>query len=68
VSPRRLLKSPQAFADLDTIAAFIAQDNPQAALRFLDLLEEKFRLLAESPGIGCLRPELAEGPSRLSDR
>jgi toxin ParE1/3/4 len=58
VSPT-VSKTPQAFHDLDTIADFIGLDNPQAGLRFLDVLEGKFQLLAESPGIGRLRPELA---------
>jgi len=54
-------KSPQAFRDLDDIAAFIALDNPPAAIRFLELLERKFLLLAERPHIGRLRSELATG-------
>jgi toxin ParE1/3/4 len=56
---RTVGKTTQAFHDLDAIATFIGLDNPQAALRFLDMLEGKFLLLAESPGIGRLRPELA---------
>jgi toxin ParE1/3/4 len=51
-------KAPVVFDDLDGIAAFIGLDNPIAALRFLDFLEEKFSLLAASPGIGRLFPEL----------
>jgi toxin ParE1/3/4 len=54
-------KSPQAFRDLDDIAAYIGLDNPQAALRFLDSLENRFHLLAASPGIGRLRPDLGTG-------
>ena len=54
-------KSPQAFRDLDDIATFIGLDNPQAAIRFLELLEAKFSLLAASPGIGRPSPELATG-------
>lgn len=54
-------KSPQAFRDLDDIAAYIGLDNPQAALRFLDSLEKRFHLLAASPGIGRLRPDLGAG-------
>jgi plasmid stabilization system protein ParE len=49
-------KSPQAFRDLDDIAAYIGLDNPQAALRFLDSLENRFHLLAASPGIVSVRP------------
>lgn len=54
-------KSPQAFRDLDDIAAYIGLDNPQAALRFLDSLESRFQLLAASPGIGRVRPDLGTG-------
>lgn len=54
-------KSPQAFRDLDDIAAYIGLDNPQAALRFLDSLENRFHLLAASPGIGRERPDLGAG-------
>lgn len=54
-------KSPEAFRDLDDIAAYIGLDNPQAALRFLDSLQIRFHLLASSPGIGRLRPDLGTG-------
>jgi toxin ParE1/3/4 len=54
-------KAPQVFHDLDAIATFIAQDNPHAAIRFLNSLEDRFRLLAASPGIGRLYPDLSAG-------
>jgi toxin ParE1/3/4 len=58
---RGVRKAPQAYRDLDEIAAFIGRDNPQAAVRFLDDLEGRFHLLASSPGIGRPRPELGAG-------
>lgn len=51
-------KTPCVIADIDNIAAFITLDNLQAAIRFVELLEEKFQLLAASPGMGRPRPDL----------
>ncbi|WP_096787436.1 type II toxin-antitoxin system RelE/ParE family toxin [Rhodobacter sp. CZR27] len=49
---------PAAAADLQEIADFIALDSPQAALRWLDGLEERFELLGDMPGTGVQRPDL----------
>jgi|SRR3954447_10244262 toxin ParE1/3/4 len=57
----RLLKTPEARLDLIEIGAYIEADNPDAADRLLDLFEEKFRLLAEFPGMGRTRDELVPG-------
>ncbi len=51
--------SDRARTDLDEIWGFIAQDNPQAADRLIEVLVRKFRVLARSPEIGILRSELA---------
>ena len=51
-------KTPDAFHDLAALSAYIARDNPHAAVRFLESLEYRFRLLAVSPGIGRLWPDL----------
>ncbi len=45
-------KSPQAFVDLDELAAFIQRDNPEAARRFLNSAEWTFNLLAAMPQMG----------------
>lgn len=45
-------KSPQAFVDLDELAAHIQQDNPEAAHRFLNSAEWTFSLLAAMPRMG----------------
>ena len=50
--------SPQAEDDLDGIGAFIATRSPVAALRVIDAIDQKCRLLAETPGMGRARPEL----------
>jgi toxin ParE1/3/4 len=56
----RVLKTPEAELDLVEIAAYIEADNPPAAERLLDHLDEKLRLLSEFPGLGRAREELAE--------
>lgn len=55
----RVRRSDLAEADLIEIWHFIAQDSPDAADRFLDLLEEKCHLLAASPEMGRRREDLA---------
>ncbi|MDT8446588.1 MAG: type II toxin-antitoxin system RelE/ParE family toxin [bacterium] len=54
----RILKTPLALEDTLEAAEFIYRDNPQAAERFLDLIDEKLKLLAENPLIGRERAEL----------
>ncbi len=54
-------KLPQAEEDLIEIWLRIALDSPFHADRFLDILDEKMRLLASSPRMARLRPELSEG-------
>lgn len=53
--------SPAASADLMDVAVYIAQDNPIAALEFVDKLEASCHRLGVSPGIGTARPELGHG-------
>jgi len=56
-----ILRRPEAEADLDEIWLYIAQDDPNAADRFMDRIEERCHLLAENPRIGRSRPGLASG-------
>lgn len=51
--------TPQAIQDLEEIHDFIAADNALAALKLLDLFEEKFQIIAQSPEMGRKREELA---------
>lgn len=51
----RILKRRSAKVDLIEQADFIAQDNLEAALRFLDAAEDTFNRLAEFPRIGKSR-------------
>jgi len=46
---------PRADAEIDALADYIAQDNPPAALRFLDAVQKTFDLIGEQPGIGSRR-------------
>ena len=50
--PSQIQKTPQAAADLIDIASYIAEDNLDAAERFLDAAEEAFALLASMPSMG----------------
>ncbi|MCX7045710.1 MAG: type II toxin-antitoxin system RelE/ParE family toxin [Candidatus Sumerlaeota bacterium] len=58
---KSLLLTPAAIRDVENIHDYIAADKPQAAIRFIRTLEEKCELLAESPGLGKRRDELARG-------
>jgi toxin ParE1/3/4 len=49
--PSQIQKTPQAANDLIDIASYIAEDNLDAAERFLDAAEEAFALLASMPAI-----------------
>ena len=46
--------------DLIGIWLYIAQDNPGAADRLLDDIEEGFHALADNPLMGRLRPDIAQ--------
>jgi toxin ParE1/3/4 len=60
-TPRRLLLSPRAAADLDEIAEYIARDNPIRAASFVAELEEKCWAVAAAPEIYPARSDLAPG-------
>ncbi len=56
-----LILAPQARLDMHDISERIAEENPFAADRWIDTMEEKFQKLAESPMMGRTRDELASG-------
>ena len=56
---------PDAFADLDEIWEYIAQDNIDAADRVLAFIHTALRTLAASPHIGHRRPDLTARPLRF---
>lgn len=48
----RLWLHPDVFRDLDEHMAYIAQDNPDAALRFLDVVRRTFDQIVQFPLAG----------------
>jgi plasmid stabilization system protein ParE len=56
---------PDAFADLDEIWEYIAEDNIDAADRVLADIHAVLRTLAVSPHIGHRRPDLTARPLRF---
>jgi toxin ParE1/3/4 len=60
----RIFRTADAVVDLDGIWDYIARDNPAAANRMLDELNERFVLLSNNPEIGELQPLLADGTYR----
>ena len=57
--------SPRAGQDLDDICEFIARDSPQAASRVLSAIEKAIQSIAQSPGVGHFREELADRQFRF---
>lgn len=52
-------RTPRADQDLEELWFFIAQDDPAAADRWLEALDQKIRLLADNPMMGTARPDIA---------
>lgn len=53
---KRIVIRPKASQDLDENFAYIAQNNPDAALRFFDAARQTFARLAQMSGMGSLYP------------
>ena len=49
---RTVVTRPQARRDVEAIALYIAQDNPDAARRFVVAADESFQTLATMPQMG----------------
>jgi toxin ParE1/3/4 len=47
--------------DLDTIADYIAQDNPTRAVSFIREIREQILAVGQNPLLYRLRPEIGEG-------
>jgi toxin ParE1/3/4 len=60
-----IVLQPRARADLSDIWQFIAEDSDDQADAFIDLIDQKFELLAQQSGLGRRREELAEGLRRF---
>lgn len=52
---------PRAQDDITEIWGYIAEDSELQADAFVDRLDAKFRLLAQQPGLGRIRDEVAAG-------
>lgn len=65
----KLKITPKAWEDLRDIEEYVAQDNPKAAIAFVQRLIERMKELCDSPGIGRRRDDLAPGmrSSRVSE-
>jgi toxin ParE1/3/4 len=57
---------PEAFADLDDIRNFIAQENPDAADRLMSEIFDTIRGLVPFPHQGHRRPDLTSRPLRFT--
>ncbi|BAT56709.1 hypothetical protein NOS3756_57210 (plasmid) [Nostoc sp. NIES-3756] len=55
----RLIRTAKAEEDLIEIWMYIAVENPEAADRLLDQIEAKCQMLADKPGLGQARPDIA---------
>ena len=56
---RPLRISPRAAADLDEIADYIARDNPERAITFIEELRAVCERTSHSPEAYTLRPDIA---------
>ncbi len=57
---------PEAFADLDDIRDYIAQENPDAADRVMAEISDALRGLVSFPHQGRRRPDLSSRPLRFA--
>jgi toxin ParE1/3/4 len=53
----KLIISPTARQDLSDIFDYITRDKPIAAAKWVDTVEQKFKLIAATPDFGEGRPE-----------
>jgi toxin ParE1/3/4 len=57
---------PEAFADLDDVRDYIAQENPEAADRLIEEIFDTIRGLVRFPYQGHRRPDLSPRPLRFT--
>jgi plasmid stabilization system protein ParE len=57
--------TPAAEGDILEIVNYIEGENPSAAVRVAEALREGMRLIAERPGIGHMRTDLADETVRF---
>src|SRR5690348_5623351 len=56
---------PEAFVDIDEIAAYIGEDSPEAAHRIVDEIYRAIQSLVPFPHRGHRRPDLSGRPLRF---
>lgn len=56
---------PEAFSDIDEIAAYIGEESPEAAHRIVDEIHRAIQNLVPFPQIGHRRPDLTNRPLRF---
>jgi len=56
-----IIRSDAAEREVEAIAAYIAQGNLDAALRWIDAVDRCLELVAEFPMVGRTRDEFAPG-------
>ena len=61
----RFVLTPAAEGDLLKIIEYLEGDNPNAVLKVVDALDQAMQRLAESPGIGHVRPDLTDEDVRF---
>ena len=61
----QFILSPAGRDDLDKVWDFIARDNADAADRVCEEIRAAIRMLAENPGIGHYRRDLADEPLKF---
>ena len=61
----RFVLTPAAEGDLLKIIEYLKGDNPNAVLKVVDALDQAMQRLAESPGIGHVRPDLTDEDVRF---
>lgn len=57
----KIIRSRSCIHDLEEIWSFIARDSPVQADKWIGILDQKIRLLAQNAQLGRARSELAEG-------
>jgi len=61
--PYKLLAD--AIEDIDAVSSFIAEDNPDAALRFIDNIFSAIEYLASFPHLGHINEKIADAHIRF---
>lgn len=64
-SPLRYRLLADAIEDIDSVASFIAEDNPDAALRFIEQIFSAIEYLVSFPHLGHINEKVADAHIRF---